>query len=115
MTTRKVLTQTSDGAMEFVTNLDDDNMPVGLCVKAGVTALDGGNPTPIVTGLTTVVGFALTLSTASAPGVGTSSVTGVISSGTINAYGWKVTGSGDATLIASTGTENVAWVAVGTL
>jgi hypothetical protein len=112
---RKVLTQTDGGAMEFVDNIDDANMPAGLCVKAGVTALDGGNPTPIVTGLTTVVGFSLTLAESGAPGVGTSVVTGVISSGTINAYGWKVTAAGDATLIASTGTEDVAWVAVGTL
>lgn len=113
--TRKVLTQTDEGAMEFVDSLDAANMPVGLSVVAGVTALDGANPTPIVTGLTTVIGFALTIAKSAAPGVGTSVVTGVIAAGTINAYGWKVTGAGDATLIASTGTEDVGWVAVGIL
>ncbi len=112
---RKLLSQDDKGAMELVEFIDPANMPEGFCIKAGVTALDGANPTPIVTGLTTVLGFALTLSKSTAPGVGTSQVTGVISSGTINMYGWKPTASGDCTLIASTGTEDVAWVAVGTL
>jgi hypothetical protein len=113
--TRKVFTQTDDGAMELVSNLDPANMPVGLSVVAGVTALDGTNPTPIVTGLTTVVGFALTIAESGAPGLGTSVVTGVIANGTINVTAWKPTGAGDTTLIASTGTEDVSWVAVGIL
>jgi len=80
----------------------------------GVTALDGSNPTPIVTGLATVTGFACALEGTSTPGVGTSVITYGISSGTVNLYAWKVTNSSTTTLIASTGTENVAWVAVGT-
>jgi hypothetical protein len=101
---RKFLTVLEDGGIEKV----DSYVTV-----AGVTALDGSNPTPIVTGLSEIIGFSLTLSKSTAPGVGTSEVTGVISGGNINMYAWKVTGAGDTTLIASTGTEDVAWVAVG--
>jgi len=86
----------------------------GYKIARGITALDGTNPTAIVTGLTTVTGFGCCLEGSSAPGVGTSIITHTISSGTVNLYAWKVTGAGDTTLIASTGTENVAWVAVGT-
>jgi len=80
----------------------------------GVTALDGSNPTPIATGLTTVTGFACALEGTSAPGLNTSVITYGISGGTVNLYAWKPTGAGNPTLIASTGTENVAWVAIGT-
>lgn len=86
----------------------------GYLVARGETALDGSNPTPITTGLTTITGCSATIKSTSAPGVGTSAVTYGTSSGTLNLYGWKVTGSGDATLIASTGTETVGWVCVGT-
>ncbi len=80
----------------------------------GETALDGTNPTAIATGLTTVVAFVCSLKGTGAPGVGTSIVTYDISGATVNLYGWKVTGAGDTTLIASTGTETVGWIAVGT-
>lgn len=82
---------------------------------SGTIALDGTNPTPVATGLTELIGACATLVGSAAPGVGTSSVTAVLSpSGVLNLYGWKVTGTGDATLIASTGTETVAWMAWGT-
>lgn len=84
-----------------------------LRVVGGVSALDGGNPTPIATGLTTIVGYAVGLAVSAAPGVGTSLVTAVASGATLNAYGWKVTGTGDATLIASAGTEAISWIAIG--
>jgi hypothetical protein len=86
----------------------------GYKVARGETALDGSNPTPVTTGLTSIVGCALTIKATAAPGVGTSVVTYDTSSGTMNMYGWKVTGTGDATLIASTGTETIGWVCVGT-
>ena len=86
----------------------------GYVVARGTIALDGSNPTAITTGLTTVTGFSATLQGSSAPGTGTSVLTHTISSGTVSVYAWKVTAAGDATLIASTGTETISWVAVGT-
>jgi hypothetical protein len=86
----------------------------GYKLARGVTALDGSNPTPITTGLTAVTGFACALAGTSTPGVGTSVITYDISGGTVNLYAWKVTNSSTTTLIASTGTENVAWIAIGT-
>ncbi len=86
----------------------------GYKLARGETALDGSNPTPVVTGLTTVTGFAATLAGSSAPGVGTTTLTHVISSGTVNVYAWKPTSNADPTLIASTGTETFGWIAIGT-
>jgi hypothetical protein len=86
----------------------------GYKIARGETALDGSNPTAVATGLTTVVAFVATLKGTAAPGVGTSILTADISGATANVYAWKVTGAGDTTLIASTGTESFYWVAVGT-
>lgn len=86
----------------------------GYKIARGVTALDGSNPTPVVTGLTTAVGFSATLQGSVAPGVGTSTLTHTISGGTVSVYAWKPTSNADPTLIASTGTETFSWVAVGT-
>jgi predicted RecA/RadA family phage recombinase len=81
---------------------------VGVVLSAEL-ALDGSNPTPIVTGLTTIDSVQLTLKKNSAPGVGTSSLTYDVSGGTVNVYAWKVTATGDTTLIASTGTETFSY------
>ena len=86
----------------------------GYKIARGETALDGTNPTAAATGLTTIVACSASIKLATAPGVGTSVVTYGTSSGTLNLYGWKVTAQGDATLIASTGTETIGWVCVGT-
>lgn len=86
----------------------------GYKVARGATALDGSNPTPVVTGLTLVVGFAATLQGSAAPGVGTSTLTHTIAGGTVSVYAWKPTSNADPTLVASTGTETFSWVAVGT-
>lgn len=86
----------------------------GYKIARGETALDGSNPTPVTTGLTTITGCSLSIKSTSAPGVSTSVVTYGSSSGTMNTYGWKVTATGDATLIASTGTDTIGWVCVGT-
>lgn len=83
-------------------------------VARGETALDGSNPTDVATGLTTVVACTAAIKATAAPGVGTSIVTYSWSSATLSLYGWKVTATGDATLVASTGTETIGWVCVGT-
>ena len=80
---------------------------------AGEIALDGSNPTPIVTPLTTIVAVVLTIKSAVAPGDNTSVLTYDISGGTINVYAWKNTGGTDPTLVAATSTETLSWVAVG--
>lgn len=86
----------------------------GYKIARGEAALDGSNPTPVATGLTTVVAFVATLKGSAAPGIGTSVLTAVISGATGNVYAWKVTDATDPTLIASTGTESFYWIAVGT-
>lgn len=85
----------------------------GYKVARGETALDGSNPTPVTSGLTSIVSCTLTIKSASAPGLSTHVVTYGTSSGTLNMYGWKPTGAGDSTLIASTGTDTIGWVCVG--
>jgi hypothetical protein len=92
---------TSDQPMRFVT---------------GVIALDGGNPTPVTTGLSIVVGGGATIKATVAPGVATQVVTANWAStlgGTMNLYSWKPTGTGDCTMVAGDGTENVQWWAIG--
>lgn len=81
---------------------------------AGKATLGGSNPTVVQTRLASVFGFTATLEGSAAPGVGTSLLTAVIGAdGAVSVYAWKVTGSGDATLIASTGTEVFYWTAIG--
>lgn len=91
-----------------------DGLATGYKIARGEIALDGTNPTAIGTGLTTVTGFACALKGTAAPGVGTTIITYDISGGTVNLYAWKPTSNVDPTLIASTGTETVGWLAVGT-
>lgn len=86
----------------------------GVRVAGGEIALDGANPTPITTGLTTVTGVVLTQKGSAAPGVGTSELTYTVTGGTINVYAWKPTSNVDTTLIASSGTETIGWMAIGT-
>ena len=82
-------------------------------VVGGVVALDGSNPTPVTTGLTTITAAYAILEGAVAPGDNTSVLTVAISGGTLSIYAWKNTGGTDPTLVASTGTENVHWMAIG--
>jgi hypothetical protein len=86
----------------------------GYKIARGETALDGSNPTPVATGLTTVVAFVATLKGTAAPGVSTSVLTYDISGATVNVYAWKPTSTSVPTLVASTGTESFGWLAVGT-
>lgn len=85
-----------------------------LARSAAPVALDGSNPTSVAHGLTTCLSAHVQLVGSVAPGLGTSTLTCVINGANIDVYGWKPTGAGDTTLIASTGTENFSWVAVGT-
>ena len=82
-------------------------------IVGGETTLDGSNPTAVSTGLSTITSVTLTIANASAPGVGTSILTYAVSGGTLSIYAWKVTASGNATLVASTGTETVSYTVVG--
>ena len=86
----------------------------GYKVARGETALDGANPTPVATGLATVIAFAATLKGTAAPGTSTSTLTADISGATVNVYAWKPTATADTALVASSGTESFYWVAVGT-
>lgn len=86
----------------------------GTKVIGGEVALDGSNPTPVTTGLTTITGAVITLKESTAPGVGTSVFSYTTSGGTLSIYAWKPTSNADPTLIASTGTETVGYVVTGT-
>jgi len=99
------------GATSIATGITTHKLPAGVAagyvVARGITALDGSNPTSVATGLTTVTGFAATVNATTGTAVVTVTY-GTISGGTVPIYGWLADGS------ASTGTNNVAWVAVGT-
>jgi predicted RecA/RadA family phage recombinase len=105
------------GAVPFASTAPADYLAGaanGYKIARGEGTLDGSNPTPIATGLTTVVAVVATLKGTAAPAVGTSVLTVNISGTTANVYAWKPTGAGDTNLIASTGTESFYWIAVGT-
>jgi hypothetical protein len=69
----------------------------------------------VTTSLTTIVSCTASINGTAAPGVGTSTIsTEFATAGTLNLYAWKVTTSADNTRIASTGTETIAWICVGT-
>ena len=85
-----------------------------LARSAAPVALDGSNPTSVAHGLTTCLSAHVSLAGSAAPGLSTSTLTVVINGANLDVYGWKPTGAGDTTLIASTGTETFNWIAVGT-
>jgi len=82
----------------------------GYKVARGEIALDGSNPTPVATGLTTIVSAIAVLKRTTALSSGTAFVTVDFtgSDGTLNLYGWVLAGT------ASSGTETVEWIAFGT-
>lgn len=99
----------TDIASGVTTRKLTSGVAAGYKIARGITALDGSNATPIDTGLTTVLGFSATLNRSTALTSGTAFVTyGTITGGSVDVYAWVLAGT------ASTGTENVAWVAVGT-
>ena len=89
-----------------------DKKSNNLQTVVGEGALSSGT-LAIVTGLSTIIGVVVALKDASAPGVTTSVLTYGVSGGTVTAYGWKVTGSGDTTLVAATDADLVSYTIVG--
>jgi hypothetical protein len=88
----------------------------GYKIARGSAALDGSNPTTVVTGLATIVAAVVSLDGTAAPGDSTSVLTSHNNAtpGSLDVYGWKNTGGTDPTLVASTGTETFNWIAIGT-
>lgn len=91
----------------------------GYKIARGEATLDGTNPTPVTTGLTTVVAAVVSHKTTTAPGLDPTHFTvdygGGVTAGELDIYAWKPTASGNATLIASTNnTAVISWIAIGT-
>ena len=88
-----------------------DTLVVGVAgaykLARGESTLDGANPTPVAHGLTSCVAFVPTLKGTTAPGVGTSLLTANINGANVDVYAWKVTSTGNTTLLASTGAESL--------
>lgn len=108
---RAVFNASTAVAQEFVVGVG-----TGYKAARGVVTLDGANPTPVATGLAAVVGASASLvSTAMTTGdPALISVQFTTSTGNLDIYAWKFTGTGATTLIASTSTGfTVAWVASG--
>lgn len=80
---------------------------------AGITALDGSNPTSIAHGMKSVTSVTLTLQGSAAPGDNTSILTYVVNGDNVDVYAWKNTGGTDPTLVASTGTESFSYQIIG--
>ena len=76
----------------------------GLRLIVGTVVLDGGNPTPIeLSGYLASVDMAVvSIEGSAAPAADPSAVTSSVTGTLVNVYAWKITGVGDATLIAST-------------
>jgi len=79
----------------------------------GEVALDGSNPTVVVTGFSTIESVTLALKGSSAPGIGTSALTYDIDGSSLSIYAWKPTSNSNPTLVASTGTETVGYIITG--
>ena len=82
----------------------------------GTVILDGGNPTPVALAgyLAAIDAAGVSMEGSAAPAADPSVVTSAISGTTLNVYAWKITGVGDATLVASTNNARlVNWWAVG--
>ncbi len=88
------------------------NAGVSTAIASGETALDGSNPTPVTTGLTSIAACTLTIK-ASSITTGTSVVSYQRTGGTLNMYGWKPTTTSTTTLTASTGTDTIGWICTG--
>lgn len=85
----------------------------GQKIRAGTVTLDGSNPTPVVTGLTTILAATVSLKAAATPGDDPTSFSVGYSGGTLSIYAYKTDGA-DPTLVASTNAAaTVDWIAVG--
>jgi len=94
-------------------NLVTTGVAAGYKVARGTVSATASKA--VATGLTTILGFALSVNGATATLVNAApQLSGAISGGTLTVYRWKHTGPSTATLIAATTGGSVAWVAVGT-
>ena len=84
-----------------------------LARSAAPVALDGSNPTSVAHGLATCVAAFACLAGTAAPGDGTHVLSVAINGANLDVYGWMPTSGTDPTLVASTGTENFHWIAIG--
>ena len=82
-------------------------------IVCGIMALDGSNPTAIVTGLRVIDAVSVILEGSATPGDGASVLTFAVSGGTVNVYAWQNTTGTDPTLVASTDTDNFSFVIIG--
>jgi len=103
---------TADG--DIIEVLTDYGASVQYRVVGGTGTLDGSNPTPVTTGLTTAVAGVACYTGSTAPGLDPAILTTAVSSGTLNIYAWKPTAADNATQIASTdNARTFSWIAIG--
>ena len=106
-------TQERVGPMAPILFYDDFLQPIAA-TRAGVVTLDGSNPTPITTGLNAVESVVFTNHRADTPADDPNEFTAAISGGTVNLHAWKHTSGTDATLGASTDSDDtIGWLAQG--
>lgn len=86
----------------------------GKSVVAGEMALDGSNPTPLVTPFRVVKAVYAMIKANATPGDVVSILTYDVSGNTVNFYAW-VHGATDPTLVASTATHTISYIVVGVL
>ncbi len=85
----------------------------GKEIMTGTVDLDGTNPTPVTTKFATISHVHVALTGDTAPGVSTTTFSWEADGNVVNIYAWKPTGSGNATMVASDGTETVSYVIFG--
>jgi hypothetical protein len=84
----------------------------GYKIARGEVALDGSNPTPVATGLTTIVACTVSAKKTTAPA--SEELTYNTSSGTLDIYAWQPTNASVTTKVASASTATVGWICIGT-
>jgi hypothetical protein len=82
-------------------------------IVSGTIALDGSNPTSVVTGLSTITSATVSRNDASAPGADPTALSWAATGGTLNIYAWKITAADNGALIASTNTDVVSYIVTG--
>jgi hypothetical protein len=109
------LTATAGGVANAVGGVADSYK-----LARGEVTLDGSNPTPITTGLATVVAAVACFKTAVALGDDPNALTvdygGSVAAGELDIHAWKNSSGTDPTQVASTNSAMVvSWIAIGTL
>ena len=92
------------------------NAATSGAVEAGITSLDGSNPTSVTTNLSALAGCTVQQHTATAPGITILTFTTLTTAvaGRLDIYAWAATSSSNPTLIASVSQDTVRYVCVGT-